>query len=193
MIGYPRRHFATSELDRADQFFRNSVFGDSRKSKLTTQSASGETLYEARLTAELVHNATSFWRQGEKPSNNGRARLTKNQNQEGLKDEGVTGNDKVPKQWYKIKGGLWHRRDFRKFGYGPETGRKNRDPESKRPIRNDYMGDKGKGGPKGQKGRKGEVGKNNRENVASPSVIEFPITQSLDWDICVLYGEILGN
>ena len=69
--GGPRRHLETSELEQVGQFPWNSVVGTSIESKLPIQSVVEQTLPHSRLMVELLPKATSFVRQGGKPSNTG--------------------------------------------------------------------------------------------------------------------------
>ena len=110
---------------------------------------------------ELLPNATYFGRMGgkqsrkEQPDNRQKTRKNLNDN---------TGKDKSPNNGIKLRGD-WGRRGSRKFGYDPETGRKNIDPESMRHIRNDHLGEKEKAPQKVKRARRG----NGERTVKKPS------------------------
>ena len=65
MIAKSRRHLATSELERAARYFRNTIFDTSRKANISIRSEMGETLTDPRLTVELLHKSAPFGLQGE--------------------------------------------------------------------------------------------------------------------------------
>ena len=71
MIGEPRRHLATSELQLADQYFCNLVWETAIVDKFPARNAMGRSLTDYRLMVELLPKSDPLGRPSGKPSISG--------------------------------------------------------------------------------------------------------------------------
>ena len=110
MIGEPRRHLATPELEQVDPYFWNLVSETSSKDELSGQNAMGRSLNDPRLTIEMLPKSISLAHTGRGASSSGEP-ARKNPNRLQKTQTGI----KHPGGKYLING-EYVERSYRKFG-----------------------------------------------------------------------------